>query len=561
VSISSESSSALGDHPSIDRRLFAEVRSARRALIVSVGVGIVVTLAVIAQMLLLAHLLGWAMSSRPGPFPASLVLAFLAVLVARSVAVALGETLATRAGATVTSELRRSLLSSLIRRGPAGLVGERSGAVTLSATRGLRSLEPYFGRYLPAIVVAVLAPPAALITLAVLDWPSALVALGLALLIPFAMVRLGRRAAAESDRQWRRLSSMSGRYLELLRGIPTLRALGRVDRGRAEVVAANEALSDSVDATLRAALLSSAALEFLAGVGVGLVAMLAGLRLLNGSFSVVPALAVVLITPEVFLPLRRAGAEFHASTEGRSAAAGIFEAIDTLTTDPASLADEASAPAVAVSPLDVVAVSVRYAEHQVLSDVSFTLGPREHLVLEGPSGAGKTTLLSLLCGFVQPEGGAVRFGGHAPGPSGWGPIRRRITLVPQRPHVFAASVRDNLALGLELDDATLIEALDRVGLAHLASSSSGGLSRELAESGLSISAGERQRLGLARALVQGRPLVLLDEPTAHLDEATTDQLRSSLSGWLAERTVIEASHRSGLLGLGAHHLRLEATSR
>jgi ABC-type transport system involved in cytochrome bd biosynthesis fused ATPase/permease subunit len=561
VSISSESSSALGDHPSIDRRLFAEVRGARRALIVSVGAGIVITLAVIAQMLLLAHLLGWAMSSRPGPFPASLVLGFLAVLVARSVAVALGETLATRAGATVTSELRRSLLSSLIRRGPAGLVGERSGAVTLSATRGLRSLEPYFGRYLPAMVVAVLAPPAALLTLAILDWPSALIALGLALLIPFAMVRLGRRAAAESDRQWRRLSSMSGRYLELLRGIPTLRALGRVDRGRAEVVAANEALSDSVDATLRAALLSSAALEFLAGVGVGLVAMLAGLRLLNGSFSVVPALAVVLITPEVFLPLRRAGAEFHASTEGRSAAAGIFEAIDTLTTDPASPADEASAPTALVSPLVVADVSVRYGEHQVLSHLSFTLGPRDHLVLEGPSGAGKTTLLSLLCGFVQPEGGAVRFGDHAPGPSGWGPIRSLITLVPQRPHVFAASIRDNLALGLELEDATLLEALDRVGLAHLAPSSSGGLSRELAESGLSISAGERQRLGLARALVQDRPLVLLDEPTAHLDEATTDQLRRSLSGWLAERTVIEASHRTGLLDLGALHLRLEATSR
>lgn len=153
---------------------------------------------------------------KPGPFPTALVLAFVVVLVARSVAVALGETLATRAGATVTSELRRSLLSSLIRRGPGGLVGERSGAVTLTATRGLRSLEPYFGRYLPAIVVALLAPPVALITLAVLDWPSALIALGLALLIPFTMVRLGRRAAAESDRQWRRLSSMSGRYLELL---------------------------------------------------------------------------------------------------------------------------------------------------------------------------------------------------------------------------------------------------------------------------------------------------------------------------------------------------------
>ena len=561
MSIPTESASELGDQPSIDRRLFAELHSARRALGVSVAVGIVITLTVIAQMLLLAHLLGWAMSSRPGPFPTGLVLGFLAALVARSAAVALGEALATRAGATVTSELRRSLLSSLVRRGPVGLVGERSGALTLTATRGLRSLEPYFGRYLPAIVVAVLAPPVALLTLAVLDWPSALVALGLAMLVPFAMVRLGRRAAAESDRQWRRLASMSGRYLELLRGIPTLRALGRVDRGRAEVVAANEALSDSVDATLRAALLSSAALEFLAGVGVGLVAMLAGLRLLNGSFQVVPALAVVLITPEVFLPLRRAGAEFHASTEGRSAATSVFEAIDEIAVSEPASPDEGPDLSMNLSPLAVVGVSVRYGEHEVLRDVSFALPTGAHLVLEGPSGAGKTTLLSLLCGFVEPERGAVRYGGHEPRASTWGFVRSLTTLVPQRPHVFSASVRDNLTLGLELDDASLFEALETVGLAHLASGSPAGLGRELAEGGLSISAGERQRLGLARALVQDRPLVLLDEPTAHLDEATTEQLRQSLSGWLAGRTVVEATHRPGLLGPAAQRLRLEATSR
>jgi ABC-type transport system involved in cytochrome bd biosynthesis fused ATPase/permease subunit len=452
----------------------------------------------------------------------------------------------------VTSELRRLLLESLVARGPVGLVEERSGSLTLAATRGLRSLEPYFSRYLPAAVVAALAPPLALLTLAVLDWPSALLALALVTVVPFAMIRLGRRAAREGERQWRRLSSMSGRYLELLRGIPTLRALGSTERGRREVVAANEAVSESVDATLRAAMLSSAALEFLAGVGVGLVAMLAGLRLLNGSFSVAPALAVILVTPEVFLPLRRAGAEFHASTEGRAAAASVFAAVD---------AAAAPAPSSGVAPSTILPLVVEdlragYDESLVLDGLSLVLGERSTLVVEGPSGAGKSTLLAVLAGLLPPRGGSVSFGGVSAEELDWHELRQHLSLVPQTPHVFGGTVRENLTLGLEIPDDRLSEALDRVGLDQLAAVELGGLDRLLDEAGRSISSGERQRLGLARAVAQDRPLVLLDEPTAHLDEASIDRLRRDLAGWLAERSVVEVSHRRGLLSTGPH-LRLE----
>jgi ATP-binding cassette subfamily C protein CydD len=432
------------------------------------------------------------------------------------------------------------------------LVSERTGALTVAATRGLRSLEPYFGRYLPAAVVSALAPPVALVTLAILDWPSALIALALVAVVPFAMIRLGRRAAAESERQWRRLSSMSGRYLELLRGIPTLRALGRVQRGRDEVVAANEAVSASVDATLRAAMLSSAALEFLAGVGVGLVAMLAGLRLLHGDFAVDSALAVILVTPEVFLPLRRAGAEFHASTEGRAAARSVFAAIDAV--DHARHLGS-SIPA-DILPVVLDEVSVSYGGPPVLVELSLVLASREHLIIDGPSGAGKTTLLGLVGGFITPTSGRLAIGGVEASELDWRAARRHISLVPQDPHVFSWSLRDNLSLGLEIAEERLEDALEAVGLSHLAAPEVGGLDRALAEAGRSISAGERQRLGLARALVQDRPLVLLDEPTAHLDEATTERLRAQLGPWLAERAVIEVTHRSGLLGPEAARLHL-----
>jgi ATP-binding cassette subfamily C protein CydD len=536
----------------VDRRLIGQLGSARRALVTSVVVGVLSTVSVLAQALLLAKLLGWAMTADPGPFPSTVVVGLLAALLARALIGGLGEALASRSGVQVTTELRAMLLESIAERGPTGLVDERVGSLTLSATRGLRALEPYFGRYLPAAVVAALAPPVALVTLALLDWPSALLAMALVVTVPFAMVRLGRRAARESERQWRRLSSMSGRYLELLRGIPTLRALGRVERGRQEVVAANEAVSESIALTLRAAMLSSAALEFLAGVGVGLVAMLAGLRLLHGSLTVAPALAVILVTPEVFLPLRRAGAEFHASTEGRAAAEHVFELLDA---SRARSGGSNTAPA-AVTPVILRGVSAGYGSRAVLEDLDLSLGAKAQLVVDGPSGSGKTTLLGLLCGFVAPSGGELLLGGVPASELDWTGARRQISLVPQSPHVFASSLRLNLCLGLELRDDVLLEALELVGLDAMTTSRPGGLDQPLAETGRTMSAGERQRLGLARALVQDRPLVLLDEPTAHLDEVTIERLRLRLGPWLARRAVIEVSHRRGLLDPDGPRLRL-----
>ena len=540
--------------PSVDRRLFAELGPARRALRISIITGVLVTLSVVIQMLALAKLLSWAMAGSTHPFPASACVAFVLALVARVIFGGIGEAVAASSSTSVTFELRRRLLAHVVATGPQGLVDQRNGSLVLGATRGLRSLEPYFSRYLPAAVVAAFAPFVALGVLALLDWPSALLALALAALVPFAMIRLGRRAATESDRQWRRLSSMSARFLELLRGIPTLRALGAVSRGRRDVIAANEAVSASVNATLRAAMTSSAALEFLAGVGVGLVAMLAGLRLLHGSFSLAGALAVLLITPEVFLPLRRAGAEFHASAEGRSAAAEIFAALDLATSEPSSVQTDVGRES--IFPVVLRDGAVGY-DDVVFPAVSFTLHAHSALLIEGPSGSGKTTLLKTMCGFLPLRDGTLSFGGADGQILGPTTLRHRLSFVPQSPHVFARSLRFNLTLGAAHDDEQLFEALSLVGLRHLALPELGGLSRNLGEGGHTISAGERSRLGLARAVMQDRSLVLLDEPTAHLDEATILSLRFNLRDWLSKRTVVEVAHRTSVLDPTSPRLFME----
>jgi ABC-type transport system involved in cytochrome bd biosynthesis fused ATPase/permease subunit len=532
--------------PSIDRRLLGELGVGRQALTLSIALGVLMSATVIAQAVLLAHLIGWAMATDAQALPVATLSWLIIAMVARALLGGFGEALSARSGRQVTGVLRAALFSALSRDPDVSGIDEKTGSLALSATRGLRSLEPYFSRYLPAMVVAVITPPLAIVFLAVTDWPSALVALVLLAVVPFAMVRFGRKAARESDRQWRRMASLSGRVLELLRGLPTLRALGQVDTGRQEIAEASDAASRSIQSTLRAAMLSSAALEFLAGVGVGLVAMLAGFRLLNGSMSVVPALAVILVTPEVFLPLRRAGAEFHASTEGRSAATSIFKVLDAAPKHQGDLKTASS-----LTPIIFDDVSVNYSDARLpaLSRFSLHLEHHDHVVLRGPSGSGKTTVTRLLCAMIQPTSGELTLAGLKSREIDTASWRDLVSLVPQRPHVFAASLHDNLLSPPTTSDDDLLAALELVGLMHLAAGPE-GLARPLAEGGLSLSAGERQRLGIARVLLQDRPVVVFDEATVHLDQQTIYGLRRRLAPWLSGKSVLETGHRPGLLEHG-----------
>ncbi len=313
----------------LDARLTARVAATRRYLVVAVAVGLAATVCVVAQAVLLASvvsstLLDHATLSDVTPRLVGMAAAF----VARALCVWAGEAAAQRTSATVTSALRRQLLRQTLDLGPSWLAQERAGELSLTATRGVAALDAYFGRYLPQAVLAGLAPIAILAWVGWEDWVSMLVLAALVVLVPLSMVYFGRKAGRETHRQWRRLSSLSARFLDLVQGLPTLRAFGRQAHGRREVAASTEGLRQTSMTLLRVAFLSALAMEFLAGMGVGLVAMVLGLRLLGGTVSLSTALAVLLVSPEVFLPLRRAGAEFHASAEGQAAAERILDVLD-----------------------------------------------------------------------------------------------------------------------------------------------------------------------------------------------------------------------------------------
>lgn len=552
----------------IDRRLASRVSATRRYLLTAVGVGVASTVCVVAQAVLLASIvsavvLHGATSGAVVPRLVGLAAAFLA----RALFGWAGEAAAQRTGEEVTSTLRRLLLRRALDLGPVWLGGERAGELSLAATRGTSALTTYFGRYLPQAVLAALAPLGILAWVASQDWPSLLILLGLAGLVPLAMAHFGRESAERTRQQWRRMSSLSARFLDLLRGLPTLRAFGREAHGRREVAEATDGLRQTTISTLRVGFLSALALEFLAGIGTGLVAMVLGLRLLGGQVGLYTAMAVLLVSPEVFLPLRRAAAEFHASAEGQAAAERILAVLEPQSGEVRAEKGDGRAgrfgPGGAGRPGHVEAgpshgggvlraegVTVTFPARSApaLRGFSIELAEGEHVALVGPSGAGKSTVVGLFLGFVRPTVGHAFVTGHDVAGSDPALWRPELAWVPQRPQFLHGSIADNLRLAdPDASDARLERAIEMAGLSHTVNGLPEGLATSLGEGGVTLSAGERQRLALARAVVRDAPILLLDEPVAHLDAHAEAALRDGLGPWLESRTVLVAAHRPELV--------------
>jgi ATP-binding cassette, subfamily C, bacterial CydCD len=516
----------------IDRQLLSRNRSARRSLFLAVGVGIALSVIVVAQAWLLATILGGFVESRR--LNQVSLIGFVLLISLRFIVGALGEHLAQTSAATTVAGLRHELLIALESQGSRELSLRQRGRMVLEATRGLRKLESFYARYVPAAVVAALAPLVALVFLAVTDWPSLLITLGLMAILPFVMIHFGRKANVISAVKWSRLGSLASRMLSIIRATPSLKALGELDVARDELSSITNATASSIIATLRVAFLSSAGLEFLSGVGVGLVAMLAGFRLVHGSLSISSAFAVVLVTPEVFLPLRRAGAAFHEASEGREAGRGVLEVLDT----PRSPTIGTLRPATASLHLDECWVS------GMNQAVSVDIEPQTHLIIRGPSGAGKSTLLHLVAGLIAPESGTLSVGDTPMVEVDQPWWRSKLGFVPQRPHLFSGSVRDNVLLGSSATDAELYELLEALGLARLVAR---GLDSHLGEGTIGVSGGELQRLALARVLLAPREWLLLDEPIAHLDASHSAQVRAAIGHYQPAAGIIEVAHGGTLL--------------
>jgi thiol reductant ABC exporter CydD subunit len=568
-----------------DRRLLGRLSAARWALAADVGAGLAGTLLLLAQAALLAAVLAGAAAARLRQVPTGPLVALLAVVLARAGLAHLVEVSGRRAATSVLSRLRADLVRRFLRPGATSPPGG-SAALAAGAVQGVDGLETYFARYLPQVVLAVTVPPAVLVASALVDLQSALIMLVTLPVIPVFMALIGRSAGARSRENWRALVGLEAHFLDVVRGLPTLRAFNRGTAQLDTIREVTDRYRRTTMGTLRLSFLSGVVLDLAATLSTALVAVNLGIRLVDGSLGLRPALTVLLLVPELYAPIRTVGALYHASADGLAGVEGILDALDEPKPgDPAAPRKAAASerpagqgervvpagararsngrrpvPDPAAEPIALRSLTVRYPGRaaSALDRVDLDILPGELVAVTGASGSGKTTLGRVLLGLARPSEGVVLVGSRplaTVDPDRW---RQRVAWAPQHPSLLPGTVAENIALGRPDAGAAAIERAARLAGAH-------DFVEELPErygtvvgpGGRSLSAGQRQRLGLARALLRGGGLLVLDEPTVHLDAAAARQVAAAVGELRDGRTIVLITHDPALAAPADRHVLLE----
>ncbi|MFF0746826.1 thiol reductant ABC exporter subunit CydD [Streptomyces sp. NPDC004111] len=538
----------------IDPRLLRYARATRFFLAAVVVLGLAGAGLVVAQAMLIAEVVVGAFQRGmdSGGLRTPLLL-LVAVAVGRALVAWLTELAAHRASAAVKSELRGRLLERAAGLGPGWLGGQRVGSLIALATRGVDALDDYFSRYLPQLGLAIVVPVAVLARIVTEDWVSAAIIVVTLPLIPVFMILIGWATQSRMDRQWKLLSRLSGHFLDVVAGLPTLKVFGRAKAQAESIRAITAEYRRATMKTLRIAFLSSFALELLATLSVALVAVTIGMRLVHGDLDLYTGLVILILAPEAYLPLRQVGAQYHAAAEGLSAAEEIFTVLET------ELPQGGSGDVPDSGALRVEGVTVRHEgrTEPSLAAASLEVAEGETVAVVGPSGVGKSTLLNALLGFVPLAEGRVLVGDTDLATVSLEKWRERVAWVPQRPHLFAGTVAENVRLARpDADDAAVLEALRDAGAYDFVAALPQGTETLLGEDGAGISAGQRQRLALARAFLADRPVLLLDEPTASLDGGTEAGIVEAVRRLAVGRTVVLVVHRPALLAVADRVVRL-----
>ena len=533
-----------------DPRLLRYARSARGPIAVTALLGTFTALLVLAQALLISAALspvvsGTASLTDVWPF----IVGIAAVFACRALIVAAREAVSTRAAAATVRELRGRVVDASVTLGPRWRATKGAETTTLLST-GLEDLRPYFVSFLPQLVLVCTVTPAALGVILLLDFWSALIALLVIPLIPIFMILIGRFTQAASEDKLASMKRLTAQLLDLMSGLPTLRGLGREKAPRTHLHALGAANTKATMATLRVAFLSGGVLEFLTTLSVALVAVEVGMRLVFGNISLFHGLAVIMLAPEVFEPLRQVGAQFHASANGVTASKAAFDIIEEAEAVASPGSDACPDMACTDIVLDGLGVRARGAWAPV--PTSGVIAPGVVTALSGPSGAGKSTIIACLLADMTPDAGRVllRPSSSESGesvlsdidPAAW---RRQISWVPQSPTLVPGTILDNMG-DLPLDD--LNDAAAATGFDDVLARAPDGWNTVIGSGGVGLSVGQRQRLALTRALAAHSQVVILDEPTAHLDAVSEETVVRAIDAMRdAGRTVIVIAHRAAMM--------------
>jgi len=527
-------------------------RPARTLLSATVAVGMLGGALAVAQAWLIALLFADLVAGRP--IGAGVVMGTLAVVVCRALVGAAGEMLGVHAGQAVTTAIRRDALDALRRLGPAWTAERRSGEIVATLMEQIDAIEGFVARYLPTQTLASALPLALVAVVLAVDWRSGLILVGFGLAVPVVMALVGWRTAARARSQMTAMRRMSGTFLDRLQNLPTLKLFNAAWRERDRIRAVAEGFRQRTMGVLHLAFLSSTALDLLAGLAVAAVAISLIGGAVRADFTTV--IFVILLVPEIFQPLRRLGQFYHDRAAAVGAAEAVLDVLDAA--DKAPDLPETEGVAATKPPalrFDRVSLAHEGGRRVALDEVSFEAPAGAMVALVGESGAGKSSILDLLAGYRLPDAGQVTVDGM---PADLDRLRPLVARAGQTPRVIAGTLADNLRLGRpEAGDDALWTALETVGLADLVRALPDGLDTMVGEGARGLSGGEARRLGLARVLVRGAPLVLLDEPTANLDADSESGVLAGLDALKGRHTIVVATHAPAVIARADLVIRLD----
>ncbi|OUN50280.1 thiol reductant ABC exporter subunit CydD [Enterococcus cecorum] len=470
------------------------------------------------------------------------VLGFFLFFMARHVITYLRERLLDNYAQEQAKKLRTQLLQKIFKLGPTVVQAHGTGNVTTMTVDGISQVENYIHLILAKMMNMMIVPWVILVVVFYYDWVSGVILLLVFPLIIIFMIVLGYAAQSKADRQYRSFQILSNHFIDSLRGIDTLKLFGMSKSYEKGIYQTSEQFRKATMSTLRIAILSTFALDFFTTLSVAIVAVFLGLRLLNAEILLFPALTVLILAPEYFLPVRDFSSDYHATLDGKNAMTAIREILELPENEVAPIA---IAPWNESSTLDLSELSFDYGQDSGLQPVNLQVSGYQKIGVIGMSGSGKSTLMNVMSGFLTPKQGSILFNGKETTSFKQEDWQKQLIYIPQNPYVFRASLRENIAFYTpEADDAAIMQAIEVAGLSELLAQLPDGLDTLIGEGARSLSGGQAQRIALARAFLdKNRKVLILDEPTAHLDIETEVELKNRMLPLMENRLVFFATHR------------------
>ena len=470
------------------------------------------------------------------------VLGFFLFFMARHVITYLRERLLDNYAQEQAKKLRTQLLQKIFKLGPTVVQAHGTGNVTTMTVDGISQVENYIHLILAKMMNMMIVPWVILVVVFYYDWVSGVILLLVFPLIIIFMIVLGYAAQSKADRQYRSFQIFSNHFIDSLRGLDTLKLFGMSKSYEKGIYQTSEQFRKATMSTLRIAILSTFALDFFTTLSVAIVAVFLGLRLLNAEILLFPALTVLILAPEYFLPVRDFSSDYHATLDGKNAMTAIREILELPENEVEQIA---IAPWNESSTLDLSELSFDYGQGSGLQPVNLQVSGYQKIGVIGMSGSGKSTLMNVMSGFLTPKQGSILFNGKETTSFKQEDWQKQLIYIPQNPYVFRASLRENIAFYTpEADDAAIMQAIEVAGLSELFAQLPDGLDTLIGEGARSLSGGQAQRIALARAFLdKNRKVLILDEPTAHLDIETEVELKNQMLPLMENRLVFFATHR------------------